>query len=174
MFPEARWIGALLVILGALIFIFDIHVEHGHLEVGQSSERTAGRVRGVGERFLLVAIALIVGLGCWSAWHFYDRQSTPPPIVAVRERMPDGHGLYQNGKIIGRSNKFSYDRNGHAVVFESVTLTGGVDFSERILFRDAVLHCPQSYPAEIIYGDHPSELYFRLHCNVATPDAELD
>ena len=34
MFPDAKWLGALLVIAGTLIFVFDVHFERGKLEIG--------------------------------------------------------------------------------------------------------------------------------------------
>jgi hypothetical protein len=88
--------------------------------------------------------------------------------------MPDSDGLYQGGRLIGSVAEFSYDQKSYTITFNSVTFTEHPDFSVRMFFRDAVLHCSESYPAEETFSPNPSELYFGLHCKVTPPGAQLD
>ena len=86
MFPDVKWIGAVLVMLGAIVFVFDIHVEHGHLAVGQlGGGSTKKRFEGIWVRALLVFVSLTAlgfGLG---AYYSYREKPSPalPPITGI-------------------------------------------------------------------------------------------
>src|ERR1700722_2097461 len=40
--PEQRWVGAILIAIGVLLFVFDVHIEHGRVEVGALRGQSRG------------------------------------------------------------------------------------------------------------------------------------
>ena len=62
MFPDTKWIGGIIILVGVLSLIFDAHFERGHLEMG-TPQSLGRRLTRVWPQYLMVAgaLALIVG-----------------------------------------------------------------------------------------------------------------
>lgn len=97
MFPSQQWIGGLVVLAGVLIFIWDLHIDHGQFEAG--SPKTVGvRLAHAWPQFWKAAVAgaIILG-GGWLAWVYFTSSATtimPTPPEEARNNPDNSERIF--------------------------------------------------------------------------------
>ena len=84
-YPDQKWIGALVICLGIAFMVFDIKVERGHVAFG-TPRTLRQRLVGMWPPILIVASLIGLAIGIWGWWHqrykAIESAAHLPPIVS--------------------------------------------------------------------------------------------
>lgn len=85
MYPDVKWVGALFIVLGGAVFLFDVSFEHGHVEIGEKHPLRR-RLRMVGPQLLMAlgALAFVGGAGWWWIRNHSPAVEAPEPAAVAR------------------------------------------------------------------------------------------
>lgn len=93
MFPDRRWIGAILIALAVLIFLFDVKIERGHVRAGR---KRMGPI-------IVMAVGVFI-LGAGAVWFFLPTHAVGNAPLSDAEKSRRGIVLFMLGEKYIKEN----------------------------------------------------------------------
>lgn len=85
MYPEAWWVGFALVVVGVLLLICDVKIEHGHFEY-DTQQSLWKRLRRIAPKHIALLFILVLVVGLF--WYFQHPQAAKTQLQKSKEEIP--------------------------------------------------------------------------------------
>lgn len=173
-FPEQRWIGGIIILIGVSALIFDIRVERGHVAIG--SPQTLGkRLKRVWPQYLMLVCAIGFFIGLIA---FLQINVTPPQNQKVASAIepnldPNARGFFAVSVV----RLYDTPQLRRKYIFDFLAPTGArisfyVSPSDVFVFSVTDINKePFSLEVPIASDDIPLTRYIFLYCEVALQES---